>query len=94
MLRIFAIDNFESFINEDFFLNKSFDDNMSLSLIDLLSSSFAFIKRKKIDIKDLASWGGIIKKNIVEIVKKKITCEVLIPIRDLLIIGKSRVLRI
>lgn len=38
------------------------------------------------------------KKNIVkvlnEIVKKKIPCEVLIPIRDLLIIGTSRVLRI
>ncbi|MGL5349299.1 MAG: hypothetical protein ACRDA0_01790 [Cetobacterium sp.] len=38
------------------------------------------------------------KKSIVkvlnEIVKKKIPCEVLIPIRDLLIIGTSRVLRI
>lgn len=100
MLKIFNLDSFMTNDLEVSLSNIYGYTEIDSELISLvINSSFrseAFItsKREKIDVNDFISYYRVIKKNIVEVVKKKKYCEVLISIRDFLIIGNSRVLRI
>lgn len=94
MLKIFNLDSFITNDLEVLLSNIYGCTENDSEVISAINYSFSFLKREEIDIKDFIRNYRLTKKNIVEVVKKKKYCEVLISIGDLLIIGNSRVLRI